>query len=156
MKHIYLAGPLFTAGEQKQRRYEAEEIKRIIVESGSNITLFSPLEAPINGDTQPTQEIIFETDAKEIDQADIFFFDLDNDDGGTMVELGMVMQRVRAGEKFKIYPVISDFRAMSNSRLGMESTWGSNSFVNGALIRYGFKIYTSFESAMKDFKKDIK
>lgn len=156
MKHIYLAGPLFTAAEQKQRIYESNEIRRIILKSGKNITVFSPMEAPINDGTQPPQDIIFETDALEIDQADIFFFDLDNDDGGTMVEIGMVIQKIRSGQKgIKIYPIISDFRALANSRLGHESTWGGNSFVNGSFIKYGYKIFSSFEIALEQFQKDI-
>jgi nucleoside 2-deoxyribosyltransferase len=30
MKKIYLAGPLFTEYEQKQRKYEAEKIREVI------------------------------------------------------------------------------------------------------------------------------
>ena len=163
MKTIYLAGPLFTEYEQKQREYEARKIREVI--KNTDYVLFSPLEAPINGDdndsqkgsqrVQPTMDVIFEKDAKAIDSSKVFFFDLSNSDIGTITELGMVLGRLRNGEDLLVYPVESDFRVMANSRLGFESTIGFNSFTYGGLAKYNKKIFTSFDEALNQFKKDI-
>jgi hypothetical protein len=150
---IYLAGPLFTEYEQKQRMYEGEEIRKVI--ENKDYELFSPLEAPINGDVQPTMDIIFETDAKAMDESKVFFFDLSNQDMGTITEVGMVLQRLRQGEELLVYPVESDFRVMKNSRLGFESTIGFNSFTLGGFAKYNKPIFTSFKDALEQFKKDI-
>ena len=150
---IYLAGPLFTEYEQKQRRYEADKIREVIKDK--DFELFSPLEAPINGDVQPTMDIIFDTDATAMDQAKVFFFDLSNNDVGTITEVGMVLQRLRQGEDLLVYPIESDFRTFKNSRLGFESTKGFNSFTLGGFVKYGKEIFTSFDDALEQFKKDI-
>ena len=92
--------------------------------------------------------VIYESDAQFIDRANIFFFDLCNEDPGTMVELGMAFEKLRSGIKVKIYAVNSDFRAPANTRSGFNSTIGFNSFMTGGIYKLGFSIYTSFDDAL--------
>lgn len=158
---IYNAGPLFTEYEVKQRKEEGKILRGIL--DNNNIKgyeVFNPIEFNVNptgeNSKQPLPEVIYEADAKCIDASTAFFFDLCNNDTGTFVELGMTLQKLRNKENIKIYPVISDFRATANSRLGFESTIGFNSFVIGGIKKHGFKVFTSFEEATKQFKKDFK
>jgi hypothetical protein len=152
-RKIYLAGPLFTEYEQKQRAYEAQKIREVI--GDKDIELFSPLEAPINGPKQPTMDIIFDTDATAMDESDIFFIDLANNDIGTITEVGMILQRLRQGEELLVYPVNSDFRVFKNERLGFESSIGFNGFTYGGFMKYNKPVFNSFEKALEQFAKDI-
>jgi len=159
MIYIYNAGPLFTEYEVKQRKEEGKILRDMLGSTES--TVANPIDLPVNpsdenGGMQPVPSEIFEADSIHIDKANVFFFDLANNDPGTLVELGMAVQRIRAGETdIKIYAVHSDFRGPSNARKGFESTIGFNSFMTGALFRYDFEIYTSFKDAAEAFRKDF-
>jgi len=157
---IYNAGPLFTEYEQKQRKEEGKKIRDFLNKLNIEFELGNPIDFDVNPSeenmSQPTQDIIYECDASFIDKTNIFFFDLCNNDSGTMVELGMAFEKLRQGKKIKIYPVISDFRTLSNSGKGFSSTIGFNSFVMGGIKKHNFEIFTSFDKAFKQFSKDIK
>ena len=156
---IYVAGPLFTEYEMKQRREEGKLIRKLMDSLNLEYEIGNPIDFGITPNDeikgQPEPKVIFETDAKFIDKTNVFFFDLANNDTGTHVEIGMAIQKLRAGEKVSIYPVHSDFRTTSNSRLGFHSTIGFNAFAIGAFEQYGIKIYHSFNEALEVFT-DIK
>lgn len=157
---IYIAGPLFAEYEQKQRLYEGKKIRESLNKLGIDFKIGNPIEFDVNptGDnpTQPSQDVIYEADASFIDSTNVFFFDLCNEDSGTMVELGMAFEKLRQGKDIKIYPVHSDFRVMSNTEKGFGSTIGFNSFVIGGILKHGFKMFTSFDESLEAFLKDLK
>ncbi len=156
---IYNAGPLFTEYEQRQRKEEGQKIRDLLLSMERKFELGNPIDFDVNPSegnmTQPSQDVIYESDASFIDKTNVFFFDLCNDDSGTMVELGMAFEKLRSGIDIKIYPVISDFRTLSNPGKGFASTIGFNSFVMGGINKHGFKVFTSFDKALEQFKKDI-
>jgi hypothetical protein len=100
-------------------------------------------------------DIIFDTDATAMDESDIFFIDLANNDIGTITEVGMILQRLRQGEDLLVYPVNSDFRVFKNERLGFESSIGFNGFTYGGFMKYNKPVFNSFEEALEQFAKDI-
>lgn len=77
---VYLAGPLFTEGEMKQRREET------IVLRGLGYQVYSPLEQ--NDDIGFDIDELYRRDIKAMNEADIAILCLDNYDSGTMAELG--------------------------------------------------------------------
>lgn len=157
--YIYNAGPLFTEYEVKQRKLEGELIRNLLDSKEVDYELGNPIDFPVNPEgedfVQPEPKVIYETDASFIDKTTHFFFDLCNDDTGTYVELGMAFEKLRQNKDVKLYVVHSDFRAMSNSRKGFHSTIGFNSFVVGGINQHGFKLFTSFDNALNEFKMDI-
>ncbi len=155
---IYNAGPLFTEYEISQRKLEGVKFRTLLEKNNVEYELGNPIDFPVN----PTDEIaaqpipaeIYEADASFIDRANIFFFDFANNDPGTMVELGMAVMKIRKGEEVWMYGINSDFRILSNSRLGYDSTIGLNSFMTGAIFKHGFNMYASFDQALATFCKD--
>lgn len=151
MIKIYNAGPLFTEAEIYQRRLEADLIKELLEKLNQEYSIFNPIDVP---KSDISSVGIFDVDYDAIKLSNTFFFDLANMDTGTLVELGIVIERLQANKSIKIYPVISDFR-VSNESNGFESSIGFNSFVIGALKSNEINIYLSFKDALEQFKKDI-
>ena len=148
--HVYNAGPLFTEAEQAQRRKEQTFFDDL------NVKVFNPLTEPFNENVD-SAAMIYKIDKEAIQQSNVFFFDLASNDPGTLVELGMVMQRIESGEHLQVYPVISDFRIYD--RTNYKSAIfpvGYNSFVIGSLEYHKINIYKSFEEAFKQFVVDNK
>ena len=144
--YIYNAGPLFTEADQAQKRKE-----ETCFDSIKGIEVFNPLTSPLN-DGAKSAKMIYEVDNTAIQKANVFFFDLANNDPGTLVELGMVMQKLEGGIKLDVYPVISDFRVGSRNDYECEfPPVGYNSFVIGALESHDIKIYRSFKEAFEAF-----
>lgn len=80
MKKVYLAGPLFTDGEMKQRREESEKLRSLGYE------VYSPLEQ--NDEIGFDIDELYRRDIKAMNWADIAVLCIDNYDSGTMAELG--------------------------------------------------------------------
>ena len=78
--NVYLAGPLFTEGEMKQRREEAKILRELGYE------VYSPLEQ--NDEIGFDVDELYRRDIKAMEDADIAVLCLDNYDSGTMAELG--------------------------------------------------------------------
>lgn len=146
---IYNAGPLFTEADQAQRRKE-----ETLFDSLEGVKVFNPLTAPFN-DEANSPALIFEGDNEPIQEASVFFFDLASNDPGTLVELGMVIQKIMDGKNIHVYPIISDFRV--DSRKGYESNYypvGYNSFLIGSLEANNIAIFSSFKDAFDQFVSD--
>lgn len=151
MIRIYNAGPLFTEAEVYQRKLEAVKMKNLLDSLDLEYYIFNPIDVP---KSDITSVGIFDVDYEAIKLSNVFFFDLANMDTGTLVELGIVIERLQTNRSIKIYPVISDFR-VHNESVGFESTIGFNSFVIGALKSHKIDIYLSFEEAFNQFKEDF-
>lgn len=153
MKHIsvYNAGPLFTEADQAQRLKEQS-----LFDSLPFIEVFNPLTTPVN-ETADSAAMIYHVDNQAIQKANVFFFDLASNDPGTLVELGMVIQRLEQGDPIKLYPVISDFRLYHRTNYKSEIfPIGYNSFLIGSLEFHNIKIYQSFDEAFQSFVFDSK
>lgn len=152
--NVYIAGPLFTEADQIQRYAEGDKIRWLFASTGVEGLLFNPIEAPFQ-DTDPDSATIFRGDYNAISLANTFFFDLATNDPGTLVELGIVIQRYMQDENIRIYPVISDFRALNRTKGGYESAIGYNSFLIGALTANKIPIYKNFQEALDAFQADM-
>jgi nucleoside 2-deoxyribosyltransferase len=152
MIYIYNAGPLFSEAEQKQRLYEGEKLREVVKDAGF---VANPLELPFATDTPIASAEIFNKDTSHIDAANVFFFDLATNDSGTLVELGMAIEKLRQGKKMKLYPIFSDLRLLRNQSSGIESPVGFNSFVVGSLTSHNIEVFSSFDQALEQFILDF-
>jgi nucleoside 2-deoxyribosyltransferase len=152
MIYVYNAGPLFSEAEQKQRLYEGARLRDVIKERGF---VANPLELPFAVDTPIASAEIFNKDTSHIDAANVFFFDLATNDSGTLVELGMAIEKLRQGKDLKLYPIFSDMRLLRNQSSGLESPVGFNSFVVGSLTSHHIEVFASFEQAFEQFILDF-
>ena len=152
MKKVYLAGPLFTKYEIAARKKEHVMFK----EAFPNIKTFAPIDAPFNA-SDPTNEVIFETDHNEMNSSNIFIFDLNNFDTGTLVELGIAIEKKKNNKDVLIYSFLWDLRMGREviSKDPYAKPWGVNGFVIGGAQKYG-KLVGTFEEVLKELKKDIK
>lgn len=147
---IYNAGPLFTEADQTQRLKE-----QTFFDTLKGVNVFNPLTSPFNEDAN-SATLIYEGDNTPIQAASVFFFDLATNDPGTLVELGMVIQKLEDGKNLHVYPVISDFRVQGRS--GYKSDYypvGYNSFLIGSLESNNIKIYHSFKDAFDAFVNEM-
>ena len=152
MIKIYNAGPLFTEAEVTQRKSEGVQLRILLDNLNIDYSIFNPIDLPLSD--SPTSVTIFNADYNAIDSSNVFFFDLANMDTGTLVELGIVVEKLQSNPELKIYPVISDFRVHSKL-VGLDSPIGFNSFVMGALNVHNIKVFYSFKEALEQFKLDI-
>lgn len=88
-KQVYLAGDLLTYGAQRQRAYEAEELRK------AGATVYAPQEdASINDKANAVQdglaERIVRNDTQGIMESDIIVIDAHENGKGTLVELGQI------------------------------------------------------------------
>lgn len=113
--YIYLAGPLFTEDEQRQRRREAKALR------SHGFEVFSPLELNESGVTDAHE--IFSRDLIAMTRADACVLTLDNYDSGTMVELGYFL-----GKEKPVVAIWSDFRSEVPANLFVRgaATYGAN------------------------------
>ena len=151
--YIYNAGPLFTEADQKQRRIEGQLLRDAVKDRGF---VANPIELPFASNVPIQSKEIFLKDTSHIDQATVFFFDLAGNDAGTLVELGMAIEKLRQGKDIAIYPIFSDLRLLRNQASGVESPVGFNSFVVGSLTAHDIEIFDSFHSALQRFAADFK
>ena len=154
MIYIYNAGPLFSEADQKQRKLEGELLR----EFGKDLPDYfvaNPIDLPFDQTKLLSSKFIFETDNFHMQKANVFFFELATGDTGTMVELGMAIQRLIHGEKIAIYPIFSDLRLVRNGASGIECPVGFNSFVTGSLTYHSIVTYPDFDSAFAAFKRSL-
>ncbi|PKM86046.1 MAG: hypothetical protein CVU85_08910 [Firmicutes bacterium HGW-Firmicutes-10] len=154
MIYIYNAGPLFSEADQKQRKLEGE-LLREIGKDRMDFFVANPIDLPLDQSGPLSSQMIFDTDNRHIQKANVFFFELATGDTGTMVELGMAIQRLINNEDISIYPIFSDLRLARNSASGIECPVGFNSFVTGSLTYHQIKTYPDFDSAFQAFKRSL-
>jgi hypothetical protein len=154
MIYIYNAGPLFSEADQKQRKLEGLLLTKLGHER-DDYFVANPIDLPLDQSGPLSSQTIFETDNHHIQKANVFFFELATGDTGTMVELGMAIQRLINGEEIMIYPIFSDLRLARNSASGIECPVGFNSFVTGSLTYHLLTTYPDFDSAFKAFKRSL-
>jgi hypothetical protein len=154
MIYIYNAGPLFSEADQKQRKLEGRLLTRLGHER-DDYFVANPIDLPFDQSGPLSSQTIFETDNHHIQKANVFFFELATGDTGTMVELGMAIQRLINGDKIWIYPIFSDLRLVRNSASGIECPVGFNSFVTGSLTYHQLTTYPDFDSAFEAFKRSL-
>lgn len=152
---IYNVGPLFTEAESKQRKYEGEQIRNLLESHSFDYQLYNPIDFPLNNQAHVTSDQIYALDYQRLSEADIVFFDLANEDSGSCVALGLIMEKKLQGKNIQIYPVIHDIRLSRNGESGYESSCGFNSMVIGILTGNHIPIYDSFETAFAQFKQDL-
>lgn len=145
---VYLAGPLFTKYEIEVRKREHIMFKEAFPE----IETFAPIDAPFN-DGKPTNIEIFETDKKHMDESNIFIFDLNNNDPGTLVEVGIAVERHKNDPSVEIYGFLWDLRMARGDGEGpFDKPYGVNGFLIGAVEKHGDLVHT-FEDVIELMKK---
>lgn len=117
---IYLAGPLFTDAEIRERREEAEKLRMLGFE------VYSPIEQ--NDDIGFDPDELYRRDIVAMEECDIAVVALDNLDSGTMGELGWFVAREK-----KVYSVWSNWKYPSPN----------NIFIRGLAINQGNKMFKS-------------
>ncbi len=153
---VYIAGPLFSEYEAKQRLYEGEKLETLLSKNKVDHKVINPITLNDEDDPELDSIKIFKNDFIYIEKADAIFYDLSNEDSGTVCCMGVVMSEYIKGRKVKIYPVFSDSRLKRNQKGGLESTKGLNSFVVGILKANDIAIFDSSEKAFEKFKSDFK
>ncbi len=153
MIYVYNAGPLFSQADIKQRKHEGLMLSSLNIKSDYFIA--NPIDLPLDNTKALTSTEIFNEDVKHVDFANVFFFELATGDTGTMVELGMAIEKYRQNPKIRIYPIFSDLRLSRNQANGVECPVGFNSFVVGALTSHQIPIFYSFDEAFHAFKTDL-
>lgn len=153
---VYIVGPLFTEGEVKQRLYEGSRIRDYLDSLNITYELHNPIEMPLNDDVNVTSSQIYQADYERLNQSNVVFFDLSNEDSGSCVALGIMLEKKLQGKDIRFYPVIHDIRLSRNGQSGLESSCGYNSMLIGCLKGNDIQIYSSFEQAYQQFIKDIK
>ena len=154
MLHVYNVGPLFTEAEKKQRQYEGRKISELLRNNFIDFELSNPIDMPTSNQRDVTSSEIYQADYERLSKADVVFFDLSNEDSGSCVALGIIMEKKLQGKKISVYPIIHDIRLSRNGQSGLESSCGFNSMVVGILKGNGIAIYSSFEEAYMQFMQD--
>lgn len=155
MIYAYIVGPMFTEADINQRKREAVLIREVLEKNHEEHMVINPVELPFDQSKVLTSKEIFLADRKHQEKANVFFFELASEDSGSCVALGTVIERFMQGKHLHIYPVFNDLRLQRNQVGGIESPLGFNSFLVGALTANNIEIYTSFEEALNQFKKDF-
>ena len=156
---IYVAGPLFTEADRKQRLVEEKMLRKKL----PNAKIFNPLTAVNvnkeakakkstgeNLNSNDLSKVIYINDAGFIRKANVFFFDVATEDSGTMQEYGMAIELARHNPNILIFVVNSDFR-LDREASGGEGGFKMNNFVVGSVLVepnvYG--IFRNFKSALQ-------
>lgn len=144
-KQIYLAGPLFTRGEIKDRLHD-EEILRKHFKTAFEI--FNPIswnkEQQIDAKFEGvTEYYIFKKDIDAIHKSEIMIVDIDNEDAGTLVELGIFIQMKKENPNLKLYAIYSNWKDKSII----------NKFVWGSLEAYANAICKDIEEVCEAIKQ---
>ena len=83
------------------------------------------------------------------------FLDLANEDTGSHMALGILLEKKLSGKPIQLYPVYSDSRIGRNQASGLDCPVGYNAFVIGGLKANGIQTYSSFDHACDQFLKDL-
>ena len=112
IKNIYLAGPLFTRGEIRDRINDEE----ILNSSFKKIKIFNPIRINQSVDLNKVENkdtYFFNEDIRAMDDADIAIVDLDNNDPGTIMELGyFVALKKNQIKDLKIFVIYSNWKGL--------------------------------------------
>lgn len=156
---VYMAGPLFSEADQKQRKHEADALKSRLLDEfnlieGEDYEIFAPIYAPVNNkSTLPTAEDIFLADRRELLTSNVIMADLSHYDAGVMMELGMVIE----DPDVIIIAYDSDLRASTAGNYeGLRIPYGVNQFVIGGLLDKGSSLVSSWDLAYDELIKKLK
>lgn len=179
MKKGYIAGKLFKQADIKQRLYEGEVLNKEVPE----VKFYNPIANDEINDKNnlPTAKDIFYGDTEKVLEASYIVAELDDEDSGTMYELGIcngieimrekiVALKNKYGDlsieellplleeevpKKKVYAHLSDIRlGTANKYESIYIPHGVNQYVVGGVEEIG-EIYGSFEEAVEGVKKDL-
>lgn len=111
-KQIYLAGPLFTRGEMNDRVNDEKKIRETFKDI---FNIFNPLRLnekhQIGKDmSQISKTFFFEKDWDAIKNSHIMIADIDNNDPGTLVELGLYIALKKENPELKLYVIYSNWK----------------------------------------------
>lgn len=152
---VYLVGPLFTEADQVQRRKEGERLRRELAKRDVDVQIVNPIDLPLNKGGASTPAAIFEADYHFQCEATHVFLDLANEDTGSHMALGILLEKKLSGKPIHLYPVYSDSRIGRNQASGLDCPVGYNAFVIGGLKANGIQTYSSFDQACDQFLKDL-
>lgn len=139
MKKIYLAGPLFSRSEVKER-YEDE---RKLREAFDDISIFNPIRLNQFATEEDLKDetFFYRKDLKAITESNVMIADIDNNDPGTLVELGIYLEQCRNNGK-ELYVIYSNWK-------GCE---GMNKFLRGAILLDTPRIFANIEDLIEYLK----
>lgn len=175
MKQYYIGGSLFTDKQRKQRMTEDRIISAVVEDS----VVYNPMtNDDINDKTQkPTAQDIFDQDTREILKSDVILADLDDDDMGLAMELGIayacnhirgrLIEALANDEpvldgvnsilsdipKKRVYATCSDIRQDTEDEKGIYKSWSLNQYYVGGVEKIG-TIHRSFDDVVKAIKED--
>lgn len=179
-KRGYIAGKLFKQGDIRQRLYEDELVKKEL----PGIEFYNPIaNDEINDKVNlPTAKDIFHGDTDRIIESKIILAELDDEDSGTIYEVGvchgieimrekLISLKKKHGDlaideilllledevpKKKVYAHLSDIRLPeANQYSGKYIPYGINQYVVGGIEEIG-EIYSTVEEAIDGIKKDVR
>lgn len=132
-KKIYLAGPLFSESEVRDRREQAQELRDMGFE------VYNPIEA--NDEIGLVHDKLYLLDIEAMEACDIGIINADNLDSGTIAELGWLV----AKEK-QVYTLWTNWK----------SNTPPNLFVTGLATQGNNKIFNSNETLMSYLRENHK
>lgn len=167
MTKFYVGGSLFTDKQIAQRISEEEQLKQL-----SNAEIYNPItNDEINDKTQkPTANDIFVQDTVRVLASDVILADLDDDDLGLAMELGIafasnyfrnrIIERLNSDSPIQalhglleevpqkmIYATCSDIRQDTTDEFGIYKSWSLNQYYVGGIEAMG-EIHRHFDSVM--------
>lgn len=154
MHKIYMAGPLFSEADQRQRVLEVNKLRTELTNGGLteglDFEVFAPIEADVNDkSTLPSAEDIYKADRDALMSSTVVLADLAYYDAGVMLELGMVIE-----EGVHVLAWDSDLRLSTAGEYnGIRVPYGTNQFVIGALLHEGHGVYGNFSEALEELKE---
>lgn len=167
MKKFYVGGSLFTSKQIEQRLREGKLLSGL-----DGVVVYNPIENDeINDKTgTPTPSDIFTQDTVEILASDVIFADLDDEDMGLAMELGIAfacnyfrnrielgletedvrgaLENLMANIPYKrVHATCSDIRQDTEGEEGIYKSWGQNMYVIGGVESMGM-VHRNFEDAI--------
>lgn len=155
MCYVYIVGPLFTEADRRQRLYEGEKLRNWLQKRGVEFTLINPIDLPFNDGPSASPQAIFEADYQHQCRADAVFLELASNDTGSMMALGILLEKKMNGSPIRLYPIFSDTRLKRNEAAGLDCPVGYNSFIVGGLRANEIPVFDSFETAFHQFTQDV-
>lgn len=148
--NVYLAGPLFSEAEIKERRLQAKLIRDYFKDNKEyELDLYNPVELNDTVKDLATKPNIFfyENDIDFIKKSHLMIVDIDNLDSGTLLELGyFVSMKENVNKDLKIIVYGTDWRTNIHRSQRM------NKFLDG-MIKTHCEYVTSTEELLKLVKE---
>lgn len=144
---IYLAGPLFSRGEVRDRIEDEEKILNSFKNTNINLSIFNPIKfnREIDFDWKENPYCFFEKDYKEMLDSNVIIADIDNNDPGTILELGYFLGWKRFNKNLKIYVIYSNWKG----------SFVLNKFVDGAIHLEADGVCKNIDDIIALLKKDL-